>query len=42
MWGFVPHDHVVGKAAFVWLSLDKDKTWTTGKIRFNKMFRRIK
>ena len=38
-WGFVPEDHVVGKAVFVWLSLDKDKTLGEGKIRWNKMFR---
>ena len=23
-WGFVPHDHIVGKAVFVWLSMDPD------------------
>lgn len=40
-WGFVPEDHVVGKAVFVWLSLDKDKTWFS-KIRWNRMFRLIK
>ncbi|MGC8865140.1 MAG: signal peptidase I [Bacteroidales bacterium] len=38
-WGFVPEDHIVGKAVFVWLSLDKDKTLSEGKIRWNKMFR---
>lgn len=38
-WGFVPEDHVVGKAVFVWLSLDKDRTVSDGKIRWNKMFR---
>jgi signal peptidase I len=35
----VPEDHVVGKAVFVWLSLDKDLTVSDGKIRWNKMFR---
>jgi len=40
-WGFVPHDHVVGKAVFVWLSLDKDKSFPAN-IRWNKMFRVIK
>jgi len=40
-WGFVPHDHVVGKAVFVWLSLDKNKGWFSGKIRWNKCMRVI-
>jgi len=38
-WGFVPEDHVVGKAAFVWLSLDPELGWLGGKIRFDRMFR---
>jgi signal peptidase I len=41
-WGFVPNDHVVGKAVFVWLSLDKNKGWFNGKIRWNKCFRTVK
>ena len=41
-WGFVPEDHIVGKAVFVWLSLDKNKSWFGGKIRWNKLFRIIK
>ncbi len=40
-WGFVPEDHVVGKAVFVWLSLDKDKSLFGGKIRWDKLFRVI-
>jgi signal peptidase I len=36
-WGFVPEDHVVGKAVFIWLSLDKDQSFL-GKIRWNRMF----
>jgi signal peptidase I len=38
-WGYVPEDHVVGKAVFVWLSLDRDKSLMNGKIRWNKLFR---
>lgn len=41
-WGFVPEDHIVGKAVFVWLSLDKNEPLFGGKIRWNKMFRIIK
>ncbi len=37
-WGFVPEDHVVGKASFIWLSLDKDRSFL-GKIRWNRLFR---
>jgi signal peptidase I len=39
-WGFVPEDHVVGKASFIWLSLDKDKKFLS-KIRFNRLFRGV-
>jgi signal peptidase I len=41
-WGFVPFDHIVGKAFFVWLSLDQNKSIFNGKLRFGKMFRTIK
>jgi signal peptidase I len=41
-WGFVPEDHIVGKASFVWLSLDKEKSLFGGKIRWNRMFRKIR
>lgn len=36
MWGFVPEDHVVGRPVFVWLSLDRDKKWFNGKIRWHR------
>ena len=39
-WGFVPEDHVVGKAVFVWLSLDKDKSFLSA-VRLGRMFRTI-
>ena len=38
-WGFVPEDHVVGKPIVVWLSLDKDRGWVEGKIRWNRLFK---
>ncbi len=39
MWGFVPEDHIVGRPMFVWLSLNKDKGWFSGKIRWNRFFK---
>ncbi|UTW65518.1 S26 family signal peptidase [bacterium SCSIO 12643] len=41
-WGFVPEDHVVGKAAFVWLSIDPELSSSDGKFRWDKMFRVVK
>ncbi len=41
-WGFVPENHIVGRTLFVWLSLDKFKSIGEGKIRWNKMFKKIK
>jgi signal peptidase I len=41
-WGFVPDDHVVGKAVFVWLSLDPNKSLLDGKIRWSKLLRIVK
>jgi len=41
-WGFVPIDHIVGKAVFVWLSLDNNKPLFGGKIRWNKLFRVVR
>ena len=38
-WGFVPEDHIVGKPIFIWLSLDKDRNWFDGKVRWERLFR---
>ncbi len=37
-WGFVPENHIVGKAVFIWLSLDPDKSLFRGKIRWSRLF----
>jgi len=39
-WGFVPEDHVVGKAVLVWLSLDYSADWLN-RIRWNRLFRSV-
>ncbi len=38
VWGFVPENHIVGKPVLIWLSLNKDKVWFNGKIRWNRIF----
>ena len=40
--GFVPEDHVVGRPSFVWLSLDNERGWFDGKVRWSRMFRGVK
>lgn len=37
--GIRTEDHVVGKPIVVWLSLDKDRNWFDGKIRWNRIFK---
>ena len=39
-WGFVPEDHIVGKAVMVWLSLDHNKKFPKN-IRWERMFKTI-
>lgn len=36
-WGFVPGDHVVGEAAFIWLSIDPNGSFFN-KIRWSRLF----
>ena len=40
-WGFVPEDHIVGKPIFIWLSLNQDRGWMDGKIRWNRLFKLV-
>jgi signal peptidase I len=39
-WGFVPEDHIVGKAFFIWLSIDRDASFVN-KIRWSRFFKLI-
>ncbi len=36
-WGFVPEDHIVGRPVFIWLSVEKDRPWGKGHIRWNRI-----
>ena len=40
-WGFVPEDHIVGKASFIWLSLDKNKSFPDN-IRWDRLFNKVR
>ncbi|SMC90148.1 signal peptidase I [Pedobacter nyackensis] len=39
-WGFVPEDHIVGKALFIWMSYDTNGSFFS-KIRWNRLLRGI-
>lgn len=41
-WGFVPEDHIVGHASFIWMSIDQSKGMFGGGMRWNRMFSGIK
>lgn len=36
-WGFVPEDHIVGKAVFIWMSWDSNGSFLS-KIRWSRLF----
>lgn len=40
IWGFVPQDHIVGKALFIWMSFDSNGSWFS-KIRWSRLFKGI-
>jgi signal peptidase I len=46
-WGFVPEDHVVGKALFIWMSIEQDQIYgglkksIFSRIRWSRLFNRI-
>ncbi len=40
-WGFVPEDHIVGKASVVWMSFNKDQESIFKKIRWERIFKTI-
>jgi len=39
-WGFVPEDHIVGKALFIWMSWDDNASFFS-KIRWSRLFRGV-
>ena len=39
-WGFVPEDHIVGKALFIWMSWDTNASGIN-KIRWNRLFNAV-
>lgn len=41
-WGFVPENHVVGKAVFTWFSRQNSNDHTESRIRWERMFRTVK
>jgi signal peptidase I len=39
-WGFVPEDHLLGKAVLIWLSSDPNESFVEG-LRKERIFKRI-
>jgi len=42
MWGFVPENHVIGRASFTWFSKQNVPQHGESKIRWNRMFKSVK
>ena len=42
MWGFVPEDHVVGRASFIWFSKQNEAQHGESKIRWDRMMSRVR
>ena len=40
-WGYVPEDHIVGKAMITWMSIDSTQSFLS-KVRWNRILRGIK
>ncbi|MBM72213.1 MAG: signal peptidase I [Crocinitomicaceae bacterium] len=42
MWGFVPNDHIVGRASFIWFSRQTKEQHGESKIRWDRVFTTVK
>ena len=42
MWGFVPEDHIVGRASFIWFSKQNEAQHGESKIRWDRMMTSVK
>ena len=42
MWGFVPNDHIVGRASFTWFSKQNKAQHGESKIRWDRVFTTVK
>ncbi len=41
LWGFIPEDHIIGKAVMIWFSIDKSKKYFN-RMRWDRCFKMIK
>jgi signal peptidase I len=42
MWGFVPENHIVGRASFIWFSKQNEAQHGEAKIRWDRMMKTVK